>query len=181
MPTELYASGKVNFSSPIDLILVRPRISAQVYVDGPDKFKPRGVDRDYWHETWGMLSLHERHIHITPSVSVRSSHIVRPHSQVHTIIESRATDFDVFRLIVPRPLDVKTPLLHLMRPKREGRHGAACAPGRVSTDSPFGVPKGVPACVRGGVCVGGRAGTAWWTCDQARTRRMVRAPSNVWH
>lgn len=67
--TELYTSGKVN-SSPIDPILIRPRISAQVYVDEADRLTPRG-ERDYWHETWGMLSPHERHLHVTPNVSLR--------------------------------------------------------------------------------------------------------------
>lgn len=78
--TELYASGKVN-SSPIDPILIRPRVSAKVYVNSPDKLAPRG-ERDYWHETWGMLSPNERHLHVTPNVSVGSSHIciVHPHS-----------------------------------------------------------------------------------------------------
>ncbi|PIL34475.1 hypothetical protein GSI_03252 [Ganoderma sinense ZZ0214-1] len=134
--TELYASGKVN-SSPIDPILVRPRVSAQVYVDQPTKLAPRG-ERDYWHETWGMLSPNERHLHVTPNV--------------HTIVQFRAIDFgmedcrlvftlpplgvpledrasfamnpasrfDVFRLAAARPLDVKS-LSYRSRPKRAER------------------------------------------------------------
>ncbi len=65
--TELYASGRVN-ASPIDPILIRPRVSAQVYVDRPDRLAPRG-ERDYWHATWGTLSPNERHLHVTPNVS----------------------------------------------------------------------------------------------------------------
>ena len=64
---ELYASGQVN-SSLIDPILIRPRVSTQVFVDEPDKLAPRG-ERDYWHKTWGMLSPHERRLHVTPNVS----------------------------------------------------------------------------------------------------------------
>ena len=64
---ELYQSGKVN-SSYIEPIIIRPRISAQVFVEDPDRLAPRG-EHDYWHETWGMLSPNERRLHVTPTVS----------------------------------------------------------------------------------------------------------------
>ena len=64
---ELYQSGKVN-SSHIEPIVIRPRISAQVFVEDPDRLAPRG-EHDYWHETWGMLSPNERRLHVTPTVS----------------------------------------------------------------------------------------------------------------
>ncbi|KAI1784832.1 hypothetical protein LXA43DRAFT_1121146 [Ganoderma leucocontextum] len=126
--TELYASGKVN-SSTIEPILIRPRVSAQVYVDEPDKLAPRG-ERDYWHETWGTLSPNERHLHVTPNA--------------HTIVQFRAIDFgmedcrldrasfamtpasrfDVFRLAASRPLDASA-LSYRTRPKIAERVAAS--------------------------------------------------------
>ncbi|RDX40722.1 hypothetical protein OH76DRAFT_308685 [Lentinus brumalis] len=129
---ELYESGKLN-SSEIAPILIRPRVSAQVFVDQPDKLAPRG-EHDYWDETWGMLSPNERRLHVTP--------------KVHTIVQFRAIDFgmedcrlvftlpklgaqledhasfsmhpasrfDVFRLAVERPIDVKK-LSYRTKPK----------------------------------------------------------------
>ncbi|TFK82242.1 hypothetical protein K466DRAFT_500655 [Polyporus arcularius HHB13444] len=129
---ELYESGKLN-SSEIAPILIRPRVSAQVFVDQPDKLAPRG-EHDYWDETWGMLSPNERRLHVTP--------------KVHTVVQFRAIDFgmedcrlvftlpklgaqledhasfsmhpasrfDVFRLAVERPIDVKK-LSYRTKPK----------------------------------------------------------------
>ncbi|KAI9068961.1 hypothetical protein FKP32DRAFT_1560618, partial [Trametes sanguinea] len=73
----LYASGKVN-ASKVDPITIRPRISAQVFVNEPGKLAPIG-ERDYWHETYGMMSTHERRLHVT--------------SEIHTIVQFRAIDF----------------------------------------------------------------------------------------
>ena len=64
---ELYESGKVE-SSEIAPILIRPRVSAQIFADEPNKLTPRG-EHDYWDDTWGMLSPNERHLHVTPNVS----------------------------------------------------------------------------------------------------------------
>ncbi|RPD54569.1 hypothetical protein L226DRAFT_575131 [Lentinus tigrinus ALCF2SS1-7] len=129
---ELYESGKVK-SSDISPILIRPRVSAQVFIDQPNKFTPRG-EHDYWDETWGMLSPNERHLHVTPNI--------------HTIVQFRAIDFGmedcrlvftfpklgvpleehasfsmdpssrfhVFRLAVDRPIDVKK-LSYRTKPK----------------------------------------------------------------
>ncbi|TFK82237.1 hypothetical protein K466DRAFT_578243 [Polyporus arcularius HHB13444] len=129
---ELYELGMVNLSQ-IAPILIRPRVSAQVFVDQPDKLAPRG-EHDYWDETWGMLSPNERRLHVTPNV--------------HTIVQFRAIDFgmedcrlvftlpklgaqledhasfsmhpssrfDVFRLAVERPIDVKK-LSYRTKPK----------------------------------------------------------------
>ncbi|KAM5531441.1 hypothetical protein V8D89_014898 [Ganoderma adspersum] len=131
---ELYASGRVN-SSPIDPILIRPRVSAQVYVDEPDKLAPRG-ERDYWHETWGMLSPHERHLHVTPNVhtivqfraidfGMEDCHLVFTLPPLGFPLEDRAffamnpaSHFDVFRFAAARPLDMKV-LSYRTRPKRE--------------------------------------------------------------
>ena len=66
---ELYESGTVN-SSKLDPILLRPRISAQVFVDQPDRLSPRG-ERDYWDQTWGLMSPNEKHLHVTSKASVR--------------------------------------------------------------------------------------------------------------
>ncbi|RPD54575.1 hypothetical protein L226DRAFT_260610 [Lentinus tigrinus ALCF2SS1-7] len=129
---ELYESGTVN-SSEIAPVLIRPRVSAQVFVDQPNKLAPRG-EHDYWDETWGMFYPDEKHLHVTPNV--------------HTIVQFRAIDFgmedcrlvftlpklgasledhasfsmdpssrfDVFRLAVDRPIDVKK-LSYRTKPK----------------------------------------------------------------
>ncbi|KAI0631479.1 hypothetical protein C8Q77DRAFT_1218951 [Trametes polyzona] len=121
---ELYESGRVN-ASAIEPITIRPRVSAQVFVDEPDRFAPRG-EHDYWHEQYGTLSPNERRLRVSP--------------EVHTILQFRAIDFgmedcrlvitlpalnaplergaslsltpgsrlDVFRLDAPRPVDVQT-------------------------------------------------------------------------
>ncbi|KAJ2966014.1 hypothetical protein NUW54_g13930 [Trametes sanguinea] len=73
----LYASGKVN-ASKVNPITIRPRISAQVFVNEPGKLAPIG-ERDYWHETYGMMSTHERRLHVT--------------SEIHTVVQFRAIDF----------------------------------------------------------------------------------------
>ncbi|KAI0710871.1 hypothetical protein C8Q76DRAFT_738985 [Earliella scabrosa] len=120
---ELYDSGKVK-PFKIDPILIRPRISAQVFVNEPDRLAPRG-EHDYWSPTWGMLSPHEHHLYVT--------------SKIHTIVQYRAIDFgmedchlvftlpnlgspvknhasftinpssrfDVFRLKAEQPIDIK--------------------------------------------------------------------------
>ncbi|OSC98581.1 hypothetical protein PYCCODRAFT_1439091 [Trametes coccinea BRFM310] len=74
---ELYASGKVN-ASKVDPITIRPRISAQVFVNEPGRLAPIG-ERDYWHKTYGRMSTHERRLQVTP--------------EIHTIVQYRAIDF----------------------------------------------------------------------------------------
>lgn len=63
----LYESGKIN-ASKIDPILLRPQVSAQVFLDEPRKLAPRG-EHDYWSPGLGTLSTNERHLHVTPEVS----------------------------------------------------------------------------------------------------------------
>ena len=70
---ELYESGQV-VSSNIDPIINRPRLSAQVYVNEPDKPAPRG-ERDHWIDGWGTLSPHERRLHVTPEVRCSRLHL----------------------------------------------------------------------------------------------------------
>ncbi|KAI0700813.1 hypothetical protein C8T65DRAFT_580024 [Cerioporus squamosus] len=129
---ELYESGKVN-SSEIAPILMRPRVSAQVLVDEPDKLAPRG-EHDYWHETWGMLSPNERYLHVTPNVhtivqfraidfGMEDCHLVFTLPKLGVPLEDHASfsmhpssRFDVFRLVVERPINVKK-LSYRTKPK----------------------------------------------------------------
>ncbi|PIL34499.1 hypothetical protein GSI_03276 [Ganoderma sinense ZZ0214-1] len=73
----LYESGEA-VSSTIEPIINRPRLSAQVYANEPDRPAPRG-ERDHWIDGWGTVSPNERRLHVTP--------------EVHTIAQFRAIDF----------------------------------------------------------------------------------------
>ncbi|KAI0821766.1 hypothetical protein BC628DRAFT_797157 [Trametes gibbosa] len=86
---ELYASGDVN-ASALEPITIRPRVSAHVFVSEPDRPAPRG-EHDYWHETYGTMSPHERRLRVTPDV--------------HTIVQFRAIDFGMedCRLVLTLP------------------------------------------------------------------------------
>ncbi|KAH9914384.1 uncharacterized protein BXZ73DRAFT_81682 [Epithele typhae] len=93
---ELYSSGRIK-STPIDPILVRPRMSAQVFVDEPDRLAPRG-ERDYWSEQYGRLSPHERRLYVTPTVRPVPDELVlslmlKRAEKTHTIVQLRAIDF----------------------------------------------------------------------------------------
>ena len=48
---ELYESGQL-VSSKIEPIINRPRLSAQIFVNEPDRPAPRG-ERDHWIDGWG--------------------------------------------------------------------------------------------------------------------------------
>ena len=64
---ELYEAGKIN-TSDIDPIILRPRASGQVFPDSPERVSPRG-ERDAWVPGWGTVSPHEKHLHVTRTVS----------------------------------------------------------------------------------------------------------------
>ncbi|KAI0755665.1 hypothetical protein C8Q74DRAFT_1320102 [Fomes fomentarius] len=120
---ELYELGKIN-SSKIDPILIRPRISAQVYLDEPDQLTPRG-ERDYWSAALGTLSPNERHLHIEPKIhtivqfraidfGMEDCHLTFTLPKPGETLEKGATyamrpysHFDIFRLAEDRPIDVK--------------------------------------------------------------------------
>ena len=112
---ELYESGQVN-SSKIDPILIRPRVSAQVFVDEPDRLAPRG-EHDYWSPAWGTLSPNERHLYVTPKV------------RAFVICQHRATNAachaDTHDSTVPRDRLRDGRLSSRLHPPQAG-----CAPGR---------------------------------------------------
>ncbi|KAI0354404.1 hypothetical protein OH77DRAFT_1548467 [Trametes cingulata] len=120
---ELYESGAVN-TSKIDPITIRPRVSAQVFVDEPERLAPRG-EHNYWHERYGTMSPNERRLLVTPSIhtvlqfraidfGMEDCHLVFTLPPLSVPLEKGASfdmipasRFDVFRLDVQRPIDVK--------------------------------------------------------------------------
>ncbi|KAM5531428.1 hypothetical protein V8D89_014885, partial [Ganoderma adspersum] len=102
---ELYESGQVA-SSTIEPIINRPRLSAQVYVNEPDRPAPRG-ERDHWIDGWGTLSPHERRLHVT--------------TEVHTIAQFRAIDFGMedchLVLTIPGSTDLEAGASFNMHPQ----------------------------------------------------------------
>ncbi|KAI0370714.1 hypothetical protein BV20DRAFT_238967 [Pilatotrama ljubarskyi] len=129
---ELYESGAVN-ASKIDPITIRPRVSAQVFVDEPDRLPPRG-EHDYWHDRYGMMSPNERRLRVTPNVhtivqyraidfGMEDCHLVFTLPALGVPLEAGASfemnpasRFDVFRLDTQRPIDVRK-LSYRTRPK----------------------------------------------------------------
>ncbi|TBU27415.1 hypothetical protein BD311DRAFT_724083 [Dichomitus squalens] len=129
---DLYSSGKVN-SSAIDPIVLRPRSSAQVFVDEPDRVSPRGL-RDTWKAGWGTVSPNERHLHVTPithtivqyrtiDFGMEDCHLVLTLPEPGVSLEAGASSnvtlssrITVFRLAAEHPVDVKT-LSYRTRPK----------------------------------------------------------------
>ena len=70
----LYRSGKIN-ASKIDPIQNLPRVVAQVFPDRPKELAPIG-EHDLFNKVVGTLSPHEKHLHVSPTVSdVRQSHV----------------------------------------------------------------------------------------------------------
>ncbi|KAH9850943.1 hypothetical protein C2E23DRAFT_886981 [Lenzites betulinus] len=86
---ELYESGQVN-ASALEPITIRPRVSAQVFPNEPDRLAPRG-EHDYWHEVFGQMSPNERRLRVT--------------NDVHTVVQFRAIDFGMedCRLVLTLP------------------------------------------------------------------------------
>ncbi|KAI0739368.1 hypothetical protein C8Q80DRAFT_1111114 [Daedaleopsis nitida] len=120
---ELYTSGKIH-ASKIQPILLRPQVSAQVFVHEPTRLAPRG-EHDYNIPMQGMLSPNERHLHVTPKThtivqfrtidyGMEDCHLVFTLPALDTALEDHASftmhpasRFDIFRLTTKRPVDMK--------------------------------------------------------------------------
>ncbi len=66
----LYSSGTIN-SSKIEPMQNIPRVVAQVFSDRPKELAPVG-EHDLFNKVFGTLSPHEKHLHVSPSVSLTS-------------------------------------------------------------------------------------------------------------
>ncbi|KAI1784842.1 hypothetical protein LXA43DRAFT_191240 [Ganoderma leucocontextum] len=139
---ELYESGQA-VASNIEPIITRPRLSAQVFINEPDRPAPRG-ERDHWIDGWGTLSPNERRLHVTPEVhtitqfrtidfGMEDCHLVLTVPELGTVLEAGASftmhpqsHLDVFRLTTNSPIDPGA-LMYRTRPKGAEKVGTVHA------------------------------------------------------